>query len=360
MDSSSSCTFRKRLPYDSEDTSADLPANTFASLATKHIPITGIDKPKPLKTNTIFKAPLPVIATSRLTLDNQLPDLRPETTLDDLKANEYTASFVTPDACYEEIAQNIRSPLKSSCDILFPYASRTSKNLIESCLKRISQWKKEMISSIVKELISPLEAQELSLNPISSPRAHKKKLEELCKQKTNLLTTPALTRALIRHLPLTVIAQAKVEASFFCLLLRFIKQLSPYEKIPDISTIDRIRAQIQHQELSLIEDLNLSHSYIEILPLSICEQITNIKALNFSSNNCDSLPLLHSLQTLSSLEELDLSRNKFTSIPLSFFDHLPYLRKIDLRSNPISDLEIERIKKYFETRNLEQKTEVFI
>ncbi|MBX9924047.1 MAG: leucine-rich repeat domain-containing protein [Rhabdochlamydiaceae bacterium] len=365
MNSASSCT-------NNDSSNSNLPisspriTNDLNSLAKENIPIASSDIPRPRRRSRSYsiERPLPTIESQKSSSIEELPPpFPPESTLEDLQANEYTAYFIAPDADYEQITQSIRASPNSEGRSLLLYIVHVSKALIKSCYEKSSQFSEETIFFIIRELLPPLEIQKIAVSRRLAFCTYRKRLVEICQEKLDSLSFFSLVDTLIKYLPLTMIAQAKVEASFFVLFCRFTQHLSPDAIIPGSfmkSSIEDIKGGIQTHDLSLICDLDLSWSYIEVLPLDICSQLVNIKKLNFSNNKCASLSVLHSLQTLSSLEELDLSKNKFTSIPLTFFDHLPCLRKIDLRLNAFSEQEKDKIKEYFTSRDSQTETKILI
>jgi Leucine-rich repeat (LRR) protein len=182
----------------------------------------------------------------------------------------------------------------------------------------------------------------------------RKLLVDLCEKKRDSYNRSLLVNALIQHLPLGSVSKAKVVASYFVLYCRFMECLFPGVPITgsvDEYSLEHIREWMQDQDVSQIENLDLSCSYIEVLPVEIFSRLQNIKTLNFSSNNTFSKLIIESIKILSSLEELDLSNNSFNSIPLTVFDKLPFLKKVDLRDNPLRTEELESIKAYFGNRS---------
>ncbi|OWM89688.1 hypothetical protein CDL15_Pgr024436 [Punica granatum] len=108
--------------------------------------------------------------------------------------------------------------------------------------------------------------------------------------------------------------------------------------------------------LSKLEKLSISLNKIRILPTSICEmrslryldahfnelhglpqaigKLTNLEALNISSNFSDMRELPDSFGDLISLRELDLSNNQIRALPDSFY-RLDNLTKLNLEQNPL-------------------------
>lgn len=95
--------------------------------------------------------------------------------------------------------------------------------------------------------------------------------------------------------------------------------------------------------LTNLVELVLVHNQLTSLPDSI-GNLTNLKELHLNNNQLTSLP--ESIGKLTNLEKLVLHNNKLKTLPNSI-GNLKKLERLDLVGNPISDEEVERIKKLF-------------
>ena len=102
-------------------------------------------------------------------------------------------------------------------------------------------------------------------------------------------------------------------------------------------------------EMRNLKKLYLDDMELTSLPESI-ENLTNLKWLHLGYNKLETLP--DSIVNLKNLEKLWLYQNKLTSLPEDM-DKLTNLNYLVLHNNPISDEEIERIKKLLPNTDIE-------
>ena len=102
-------------------------------------------------------------------------------------------------------------------------------------------------------------------------------------------------------------------------------------------------------EMRNLKKLYLDDMELTSLPESI-ENLTNLEWLHLGYNKLETLP--DSIVNLKNLEKLWLYQNKLTSLPEDM-DKLTNLNYLVLHNNPISDEEIERIKKLLPNTDIE-------
>ena len=183
-----------------------------------------------------------------------------------------------------------------------------------------------------------------------------------------------LTKILIKYLNPEVIKEIESSVDFICIFPRLNINLSlkhastlliksSFDNLLEAAThyhppFSDFSRQIQEWIIHLdnlleVEELDLSNTHITSIPESICKLLTNIKKLNFQTNDCSSTSLLTNIESLTTLEELDLRDNSFKNLPPSFFNKLTSLQKLNLTKNLFPLEAIEEIRSTCIARNIQ-------
>ncbi|XP_022235721.1 protein toll-like [Limulus polyphemus] len=91
------------------------------------------------------------------------------------------------------------------------------------------------------------------------------------------------------------------------------------------------------EELTSLNELNLSKNNISILPSDIFQNFINITSLYLSDNNLEILPE-NIFQSLTNLEKLELGSNQLLELPVGIFRNLWKLKRMYLYRNKLSTL----------------------
>lgn len=279
-----------------------------------------------------------------------------EETSRSLKNNANAIYFTFEVSSFEEQSSLIRLPFS---EVMASYTYIATQSLLLYSKQNAAQLPPKVVSKILSKLLLEEEIREFTKNSLVKESAKTRLLQRICEERVGSMgQMVALVNILMQDLPLCLIAQAKVEASFVCIFLRLQEHISSdYVLATQSGAV--LSAQLPFikkwmgdhvADLHNIRMLDLSYIHIEAIPSEIATKLCNLRTFKFSGNKQKSLNILHSLKNFPLLEELDLSDNRFISIPDFLFDSLKHLKRLNLPGNcfsseVLSDLRATCIKR---------------
>ncbi|XP_055679307.1 leucine-rich repeat-containing G-protein coupled receptor 5-like [Lutzomyia longipalpis] len=97
-----------------------------------------------------------------------------------------------------------------------------------------------------------------------------------------------------------------------------------------------------------ITDLKIEESTVDSLPLSLLNQLTNLKGISITNSNLTYVDKL----SLNGLKHLDFTSNEINSLDLMAFDECPKLENIDLSKNKIQNISTSQFSLNRELKKL--------